>query len=435
MFSLKSISISKLTLIIIFLLVISFLYLIIFGILILPDSKSYIESYEIRTAGYPIIIQVFNTIFKENGFSCLVFLQIFLWLLSSLIFAKEISRVFSLSKYVTFLQWVIMCLPLNPSDKFGNSVLTESFSFIGIIWILIFIFRTFEKSNLKEFTILTLVLVCTQLIRYEMHFLSLFLIVISFPLFLIKKKKQGYFFIICGILSFFISSNINKSYHYFKHDRFATTPYTGIQIINLPLFTISIENIKKIKNSSNKIDILLMKERLIKKDPYNNQKIFEASRSINNFAASYETIISKVIYPTLKERYPEYTYYEIDKKLIKLSKEIIFVSLLNQPISLFSAYINNIIHLGFDGWIWFLLTFFILLLSLYYFIKFKTKRLFILLSICIAHFCNIIMVSALKPIIWRYSFYTDLPLTVIIITLVFFSFLCNLKKNLIKNEN
>ena len=174
MFSLKSISISKLTLIIIFLLVISFLYLIIFGILILPDSKSYIESYEIRTAGYPIIIQVFNTIFKENGFSCLVFLQIFLWLLSSLIFAKEISRVFSLSKYVTFLQWVIMCLPLNPSDKFGNSVLTESFSFIGIIWILIFIFRTFEKSNLKEFTILTLVLVCTQLIRYEMHFLSLF---------------------------------------------------------------------------------------------------------------------------------------------------------------------------------------------------------------------------------------------------------------------
>ena len=44
-----------------------------------------------------------------------------------------------------------------------------------------------------------------------------------------------------------------------------------------------------------------MKEKLIKNDPYNNQEIFEASRPINNFAASYNTIISNAIYPTLKE--------------------------------------------------------------------------------------------------------------------------------------
>ena len=172
-----------------------------------------------------------------------------------------------------------------------------------------------------------------------------------------------------------------------------------------------------------------MKDKLIFNDPYNNQEIFKASRPINNFATSYNTIISNVIYPTLKERYPEYTYNEIDKKLIKLSKEIIFVSLINQPISLLSAYINNIIHLGFDGWIWFLQTFFLLLLSLYYFIQFKTKRLFILLSICIAHFCNIILVSVREPVFWKYSFYTELPLTVIIITLVIYSFLYCFKKN------
>ena len=84
MSSLKSISISKLTLIIPFLLVISFVYSIIFGISISPDSESYIEGHEIRTVGYPIIIHVFSKIFKENGLFCLVFLQIFLWLFSSL---------------------------------------------------------------------------------------------------------------------------------------------------------------------------------------------------------------------------------------------------------------------------------------------------------------------------------------------------------------
>ena len=430
MSSLKSIPISKQTLIIIFLLVISFIYLLIFGVSMSPDSKSYIGGHEIRTVGYPMIIQVFKKIFKENALFCLVFFQIFLWLVSSLFFVKEISRVFNFSKYVTFFLFIIMCLPLNPLHKYGNSVLTESFSFIGIIWFLIFIFRNFEKNNLKDFLILTLILVFSQLIRPQMQFLSFFLIIISFPLFLIKKKKQGFFFIICGIFGFFISSNIDKTYHYFKHDRFETIPFTGIQIINLPLFTISKENIEKIKNSSHKIDILLMKEKLIKNDPYNNQEIFEASRPINNFAASYNTIISNAIYPTLKERYPEYKYNEIDKKLIELTKEIVFVCLLNQPISLISAYIDNIIHLGFAGWIWFILTFFILVLSLFYFIKFKTQRLFILLSICIAHFCNIILVSVLEPAIWRYCFYTELPLTVMIITLLTFSFLNNFKQNI-----
>ena len=126
-----------------------------------------------------------------------------------------------------------------------------------------------------------------------------------------------------------------------------------------------------------------------------------------------------------KKFFPGYVLIKIE-----LTKEIVFVCLLNQPISLISAYVDNIVHLGFAGWIWFLLTIFILFLSLFYFIKFKTQRLFIICSVCMAHFCNIILVSVLEPVIWRYSFYTELPLTVMIITLLIFSFLHNFKKNL-----
>ena len=67
MSSLKSISISKLTFIIPFLLGVSFIYSIIFGIIISSHSESYVQGYEIRTAGYPMIINVFSKIFKENG--------------------------------------------------------------------------------------------------------------------------------------------------------------------------------------------------------------------------------------------------------------------------------------------------------------------------------------------------------------------------------
>ena len=313
-----------------------------------------------------------------------------------------------------------MCLPLNPFDKFGNSILTESFSFIGIIWFLIFLFRTFEKDDLKDYLILTLIIISLQLIRPQMQFLSFVLIIISFLLFLIKKNKKAWSCIFCAVLSFLFSSSINKTYHYFKHDRFDSIPFTGIQIINLPLFTISKENITKIKNITNKRDILAMKEKLIENDPYNNQAIFEPSRSINNFAASYNKIISGICLPSTSKNYPEFTSNQNDKKLIEITKEIIFICLKNQPLSLIAAYTNNIVHLGFAGWIWFLLICSIFFICFYYFLKFQTKRLFILLSLFIAHYCNIILVSILEPVIWRYSFYTDLPLSVIVIAIIGF---------------
>ena len=171
-----------------------------------------------------------------------------------------------------------------------------------------------------------------------------------------------------------------------------------------------------------------MKEKLIENDPYNNQVIFEPSRPINNFAASYNRIISGSVYPVLHENYPEFTSHQNDKKLIELTKEIIFICLKNQPLSLLAAYTNNIVHLGFAGWIWFILISSVFFICLYYFLKLKTKKLFILLSLFIAHYCNIILVSILEPVIWRYSFYTDLPLTVIIVALISSSLMYSTKK-------
>ena len=409
-------------------LIISFIFLSFFGVTTFPDSSSYINSNQVRTSGYPIIIQVFEIIFKDNGLLCLAYSQIFLWLYSSFYFSKEISKVFNLSNFFIIFFWLIMCIPLNPLHQFGNAILTESFSFIGLIWFLIFLFRTFHKDLLNEYLVLILILVITQLIRPQMLFLSFFLIVISFFLFLIKKKEKAWIYTICAVLSFLFSSNINKTYHYFKHDRFDRIPFTGIQIINLPLFTISKENITKINNVDNRRDILAMKEKLIENDPYNNQVIFEPSRPINNFAASYNNIISGSVYPVLHENYPEFTIYQNDKKLIELTQEIIFICLKNQPLSLLAAYTNNIVHLGFAGWIWFILISSVFCICLYYFLKLKTKKLFILLSLFITHYCNIILVSILEPVIWRYSFYTDLPLTVIIIALISSSLIYSTKK-------
>ena len=64
-----------------------------------------------------------------------------------------------------------------------------------------------------------------------------------------------------------------------------------------------------------------MKEKLIENDPYNNQVIFEPSRPINNFAASYNKIISGSVYPVLHENYPEFTFIKMTKSLLNLPKK------------------------------------------------------------------------------------------------------------------
>ena len=80
-------------------LIISFVFLFFFGVTTFPDSFSYINSNQVRTSGYPIIIQVFKIIFKDNGLLCLAYSQFFLWLYSSFYFSKEISKVFNLSNF------------------------------------------------------------------------------------------------------------------------------------------------------------------------------------------------------------------------------------------------------------------------------------------------------------------------------------------------
>ena len=57
----------------------------------------------------------------------------------------------------------------------------------------------------------------------------------------------------------------------------------------------------------------------------------------------------------------------------------------------------------------------------YYFIQLN-KKIVHSFKYMYCPFCNIILVSVREPVFWKCGFYTELPLTVIIITLVIYSF-------------
>ena len=115
-------------------LILSFLSMTLIGINFNPDSFSYINGDFVRPPAYPLVINFLEIIFKQNYLYVLVFLQVFFWLIASIYFSSFLCKIFKINKYYSFFFLFLLILPLNPVQKYGNTILTESFSFIcGII--------------------------------------------------------------------------------------------------------------------------------------------------------------------------------------------------------------------------------------------------------------------------------------------------------------
>ena len=66
---------------------ISFALIFFIGANFNPDSSSYINDNRIRPPAYPLIINFFDYIFKNNSLIILAFFQVFLWICVSIYFS------------------------------------------------------------------------------------------------------------------------------------------------------------------------------------------------------------------------------------------------------------------------------------------------------------------------------------------------------------
>ena len=151
-----------------------------------------------------------------------------------------------------------------------------------------------------------------------------------------------------------------------------------------------------------------MKEKYEFVNPFsevNNTNSIPPPSNINHFASSYNTIISYSVLPVIK-KLSKFIRNQIDKKLINLSKTILKTSLKNEPLKTIKIYLDNIIKLR-------LYLVFYMLFYIYFSLTnfFKSKSLmFFTLFLTTTHFVNIFIVSLVEPVLFRYSFYTNLAL-------------------------
>ena len=163
-----------------------------------------------------------------------------------------------------------------------------------------------------------------------------------------------------------------------------------------------------------------MKEKFNNIDPFSQKNLSSdimPLRKINHYASSYNIIISYSVLPVIKKFFPDLTQSQIDKELIKLAKTILKTSIKYETVKTLKSYFNNIIILGFYNFFWFLICSFILFFSLFRFLKTKSPLMFLILFLSTNHFVNIVLVSVVEPVLFRYSFYTNLVMCALVLGL------------------
>ena len=399
---------------------ISFTLIFFLGANLNPDSISYINDDKIRPPAYPLIINFFDFIFTNNSLIILAFFQVFLWIIASIYFSTFWCKVFNFVDYHKYLFLLLFLIPINPIHQYGNSILTESFSYICCIGIFINMYKFYLYQNKKNFLYLFLILSFALTLRHQMIFLNFSIFIFSIILFLINQQKKSLILFSISILSFFSATLINKSYSFLKYNQFEENKRVGLQMLILPLFNISQESILKIENEEQRKIITEMKEKFNNIDPFskkNRSNNIMPLMKINHYASSYNIIISYSVLPVVKKFFPDLTQSQIDKELIKLAKTILKTSIKYETVKTLKSYLNNIIILGFYNFFWFLICSFILLFSLFNFLKTKSPLMFLILFFSTNHFVNIVLVSVVEPVLFRYSFYTNLVMCALVLGL------------------
>jgi hypothetical protein len=396
----------------------SCLYIVIFGYGTTSDTLSYIELDPIRTAGYPLILKIYNILFSDYYLYIISFSQIFLWISLSYIFSKKISEIFEINSNYKFLFLLILCVPLNPQQEYGTTITTEGFAFALSLCILLITLKNYE-NNRSKYIIYTLILfIVAQLIRPQLSFYLFVFVFLSFIFILIGHKKKSLLTFLLGLIGFLFATNIDKTYHYIKHDFFGQVPFVGMQLIALPFDTVSEQAILKIENLKDRDVLLKMKDRARERGLHPDQRYgypFTPYREIFAYATAYNQIIREVNRNYVREIFPELSKSEQDSYLTHLAIELVLTGLKNEPLKLIKAYLSNILHIGFGNWVWGSICLITLMVSFILFFQTQTVPLYMILLLASSHFINISIVSVLEPVLFRYSFYTGLPLGIVIL--------------------
>jgi hypothetical protein len=318
---------------------------------------------------------------------------------------------------------LLLLVPIFYEIKVINVVLSEAIAYPLYLLTIGHLFDFIATKNFKNLIYSSLLLLTLIQIRGQF----MFLVVVSIIAILISEKTNNYnkkhwiaFLMTLAIP--FLSIGFDILFHKIQHNKTTTTPWTGIQIVSLPLFVSDKDDYKVLNTKQEKEYFKYVYSNLEKKKLLLNQIPEEQFTKIDFYFANYVKIANGTV-GNVGELFfkDKSTNNELVIENDKMASSITIPLIKNNFINWFKLYFQNIAK-GIGNVKYVLIILFLLLFS---FLKLKKENNITIKLIFIGTLLilgNTSIVALAEPTTSRYLFYNNWILLSIVMLLFELSF-------------
>jgi hypothetical protein len=399
------------------------LYCLQNGVSFSPDSGTYISHGAIRTGLYPLTISVFQSLLKGYGLQALVGFQIVFAITAIYMIVNFLKITFNLTY---FLQWICLSVFLIPLFIFqsANGVLSEGLAYPLFLLTSYFFLKGILEKTIKHLYLFSFFLSLLVFTRQQyLFFYGIAIVAILFFMAVQRNFPKKGLFILSVALSLggiFVSE---RAYHYVYHGSFASTPFTGIQLIIRPLYLAPIDAYKDFSD--------LKQQQFVKEvlKEVAHQKIVDTEsdhyRTLEGFHLYYNTIQHQICPSWLAKIWEKEDLkdkirsdFEYTRMLDKEMTLISFRLIRNNFIKYSASYIKDFI-LGAGGFSYLGLVFFFNLLCLrnIFWCHDKNPIYYAVIFATLIHLGNLAVICLVEPPLIRYTYSTNILLFTMLIVM------------------
>jgi len=359
------------------------------------DTGSYQEHWATRQPLYPFVLDFF-----QGNLRLLVLVQALVGVLAVTYAARSLCSVLDTTRVIVYLACLILLLPFFPYYlSIGNSVLTESFSYSMFLVITGLFVRGLRDGSTGK--ILWLIVLLGVLLLLRKQFLFVYPVIFVILLMQISMPRRT-LLILALVASFILSGAGERLYHNVYHGRYASTPFTGFQLIVMPLYTSKMADASVLSEEERAIFIPIretMEQGLLSLESCERQQL-PIKCGHQHFADSYNRISWQTVRRVLSSAGID-DWFEIDA----LTTSIALKLLRQNPVENGRLYLSAV-HNGVGTY--YLLFMLVILLGTFWLglVRSETASL-VILAVVAMNLANILMVALVEPLLVRYTFYTS----------------------------
>jgi hypothetical protein len=378
------------------------------GVRLDADSGSYIDGSILRSPLYPMVIEIFGSI--DSSLNLLILFQLLLGLFAVHALLQALRRIFDLGFVTSAVVLIFIALPyyfITVKQRFfiGNFILTESICYPMFLLAASAIIHAVNRQKLRFYLYFILLTALLILTRRQFLFLYPFFVLVWLTLFLQKERTEFSRLLLLAVFIFSIiaTNMIERTYHYLRHDRFSTVPFTGRQLLVMPMFVAG-EGDRNLFAEEEQREIFdRIYDEMADEGIASIHKDSPTISAYNAYERYYNHIshdvIPKSAQTVMGDQYDE---YQMNAHTVRMS----LVLIEHHFKEYLKLYFKNIeMNAGKKPFVLFLILVFTLTLINY--IQHRPRVSLILLFMLVLQLGNYMLIALVEPIIWRYTVYTN----------------------------